>query len=233
MSIAVRILLMIALMFSTASYAADEDEEDEEDEFVVEYVDEFLGGYIGVSTGVNSARSSGVLKSRSKRTIAYLVQAGYLQAGYNFKLDKNVLGVGGFADMHGFERHKKSKLAYGNLVLGLNLKLARPVGHWLPYVRLGYGYGDATGDLTEISGFSNSYGVGAEYKFAGIKWSAVMEFKASTFSKNGTRIFNKSVFTGLNYYFNEPTAVEEIVEEIEFEPLEVFEEKAPEFAPPI
>jgi len=230
MKIAIRVLLMmIALIFSSVSYAA---EEEEEEEFIAEYVDEFLGGYLGVSTGVNSARSSGQIKSQSEKTVAYLMQAGYLQGGYNMKFDQNVLGVGGFADMHGYERHK-NQVGYGNLVLGLNLKLARPVGHWLPYVRLGYGYGYATGDLSEVEGFSRSYGFGTEYKFAGEQWSAVIEYKTSTYSGNATRIYNKSVFTGLNYYFNKPTVVEEIVEEVDYEPLEVFEEAPPDFAPPI
>ncbi|MDX8386477.1 MAG: hypothetical protein R8M11_08185, partial [Gallionella sp.] len=266
MKIAIRVLLMIALIYSTVIHAAevaedssnfevdedgylivdengdlvpiesDEDDRDkldeDEDEFILEYVDEFLGEYWGVSTGVNSARSSGKLKSQSEKTVAYLVQAGYIQSGYNFKFGKNILGVGGFADMHGFERHK-NKRAYGNLVVGLNLKFARPVGHWLPYVRLGSGFGSATGDLSEVIGFARSYGFGVEYKFTGKQWSAVIEYKASTFSRNATRVFNKSVFTGFNYYFNEPTVVEEIAEVIEYEPLEVIEEAPPDFAPPI
>ncbi len=232
MNIAIRVLLMIALIYSTASYAVEDEEDDDEDEIIIEYVDEFLGGYMGVSTGINSARSTGKLKSQSEKTVAYLVQAGYIQGGYNIKFDQNILGVGGFADMHGFETHK-NKVSYGNLVLGLNLKFARPVGHWLPYVRLGYGYGSATADLSSVSGYGMNYGIGTEYKFAGEQWSAVIEYKASTFTGDSTRVLNKSIFTGLNYYFNEPTVIEEFVEEVEYEPLEVFEEAPPEFAPPI
>ncbi len=197
----------------------------------VEYVDEFLGGYLGLSMGMNNARSTGTLKSQSERTIAYLIQGGYIQGGYNYKFSKYVLGVGGYADMNAYELHK-NKLAYGSLVYGLNVKVATPVEHWLPYARLGYGYGSATSDLRSVSGVGLTYGIGAEYKYSN-QWSAVVEYKASDFTGNSTTVKNKAVLFGLNYYFDKPVVIEDVVDEVDYAPLEVIEEAPPEFAPPI
>ena len=193
-----------------------------------EFIGDFLGGYYGGKVGVNHSRSTGAINSPSESTLAYLVQGGYLQAGYNLKFGEIVLGGGGYVDLHGYERHSND-IIYGSHSLGADFKVALPFGYWLPYVKIGYGFSQGTNDLDSVMNYGFNKTAGFEYKFTP-QWSWVAEYKINRFQSNDTAIENKTFMLGLNYFLNKPVPPEAV--EIEYEPLPVIEEAPPEFAPP-
>ncbi|MBI5429868.1 MAG: porin family protein [Nitrosomonadales bacterium] len=215
--ILLHVALVAALLCSTATYAANE-------------VEEFLGAYYGGRIGINNSKATGAISAPGESTIAYIMQGGYLQGGYNWKFGKSVIGAGGYADLHGFEKHSND-VAYGGHAWGLDARWAMPIGPWLPYAKLGFGYSAATGDLRAVSQFGLNKAVGGEYKYSA-HWSAVAEYKINRFQGNSTVIENKTFLLGVNYYMDEPAVVAEVVKEEEFVPLPVVPETPPEFAPP-
>lgn len=193
--------------------------------------EEFLGEYYGAKVGNNISKSGGAKSSPGESTLAYLVQGGYFQWGYNKNFGiSNIFGVGVYADLHGQEKHSNG-LAYGGQAYGLDFKLGRSFELWFPFVKLGYGYNSGSGDLREIKQFRPNKSIGIEYKIAP-QWSMVLEYKTNRFSKYYTSITNRTVMFGFNFFLTKPDEkkVEEV--EIEYEPLPEIIEAPPEFAPP-
>ena len=104
------------------------------------------GPYIGAQAGVNSTSASHGISSESALNLGLL-------GGYNYQLTNGVvLGGNLFYEWnekksHAFPGPMSAKV--GTDVYGLDLMAGLPVGQggaWLPYVKLGYGWADFTGD---------------------------------------------------------------------------------------
>jgi len=193
-------------------------------------VDEFLGEFYGGRLGVNSSEATGAINAPGEKTLAYAIQGGYLQGGYNKKFGKGIVGVGGYADLHGYELHSNG-IAYGGHAYGLDARLAFPTGKWLAYVKLGYGYSAGTSDLRDVKQFGFNRALGGEYKFLS-NWSVIVEYKVNKFSKDSTTLDNRTFLFGLNYYLTKPVEEKIIVPEVIYEAPKVFEEAPPDFSPP-
>lgn len=168
---------------------------------------QFGGPYFGAKLGANNSSATdatGVAIAPSERTIAYIIQGGYLQGGYNLDLNAIVIGVGAYGDWNAYEKHPGG-LAYGTRSYGFDAKLGVPLGNWLPYAKLGRGHNYATDDLSSVSQSGRNTAYGFEYKLAP-NWSAIAEYKTYKFSSRDglTTIKNNTVTLGLNYYFEEP-----------------------------
>lgn len=194
------------------------------------------GVYLGGKLGVNISSATGANNSPGKGTVAYLVQGGYLQGGYIFESKTLVLGVGSYFDLNPSDKHE-SGVKYGSRAFGFDTKVGLPLGSWMPYAKLGYGYSTGTNDLKKIASNSINAAFGVEYKIEP-QWSLIGEYKRDNFSNNfaATQILNKTITFGINYYFSAPVIVvaPTIVEvEVEDAPAPVVVPKVVEDAPSI
>jgi opacity protein-like surface antigen len=192
------------LLFSTANARAGE------------YIN---GMYLGAKLGVNSSSAEGKIIAPSKNSVAYVLQGGYLQGGYIFKSETLVLAMGGYWDGNPSDQHGSPKgVRYGSRTFGVDAKVGLPLGKWMPYAKLGYGYSTGTKELAAVAENSLNAAFGMEYKFA-TQWSMLGEYKVDGFGSksNGTSIKNTTVTFGFNYYFEVPPAVvvAPVVDEIE------------------
>ena len=166
---------------------------------------EFWGKYFGGKIGINNSSASGTTSAPSASTLAYILQGGYLQGGYNWDL-RVVVGVDAYFDWNSYAKHS-NEISYGSRAYGVDAKVGLPVGDWLPYFKLGYGYSTGTRDINLRTVAQNSLNgaVGIEYNFAP-RWSAIAEYKRNSFSnRNGSITINNKTFTfGFNYYFDIP-----------------------------
>ena len=176
------------------------------------------GSYVGGQLGFNDSSSTGKISAPKEETIAYILQGGYLQWGYIFDARTLVFAAGTYLDLNPSEKHGNG-VTYGSRGYGINAKVGLPLGFWMPYAKLGYGYSTGTRDLEGVTGNSINGAVGVEYKIAS-QWSVLGEYKSDAFGSNGTSIKNKTFMFGFNYYFNAPEVVvakvveEEYVEEV-------------------
>jgi len=168
---------------------------------------QFSGAFAGAKLGINSSKvtdQNGATVISSKRTVAYAMQGGYLQGGYNLDLKAVVVGVGAYYDWNAYAKHYQG-IGYGSRSYGLDAKLGVTLGGWMPYAKIGYGKNKGTYELSAISHRSRNSALGIEYKFAD-HWSTVGEYKLNNFTiaDGSMTIRNKTVTLGLNYYFDEP-----------------------------
>lgn len=171
---------------------------------------EFWGKYFGAKFGIINSSASGTTAAPSATTLAYGVQGGYLQSGYNWDVRAVVVGVGAYADWNNYTMHSNN-IAYASRAYGLDAKLGLPVDEWLPYVKLGYGYSTGTRDanLRTVAQNNSNVAVGVEYNVAS-RWSLIAEYKRNRFSNRDKSItINNRLFTfGFNYYFDKPADYE-------------------------
>jgi outer membrane immunogenic protein len=141
---------------------------------------QFAGPYVGFKLGVNNSDASGAINKDSHNTAF----PGFT-AGYNFAVDRFVLGAEAFADLHhGSSTYKDA---------GIDAKFGMPFNQFMPYARVGFTGGWPDARL--------HWGLGVEYKFAR-HVSAVSEWTTDTGSHDGTRRTNNSFTLGLQYHFN-------------------------------
>lgn len=141
---------------------------------------QFAGPYLGFKVGVNISDASGVINKPSHTTVF----PGFT-AGYNFNVERFIVGAEAFADLH----HGSTTYKDG----GIDAKFGMPFNQILPYVRIGF-----TGD---DPGTRFHWGLGVEYKFAK-HVSAVGEWTTDTGNCDGTKRTNNSFTIGLQYHFN-------------------------------
>lgn len=140
----------------------------------------FAGPYMGFKVGVNTSDASGVVNKASHTTVF----PGFT-AGYNFDVDRFVLGAEAFADLH----HGSTTYKDG----GIDAKFGMPFNQFMPYARVGL-----TTDWPDVR---FHWGLGVEYKFAK-HVSAVGEWTTDTSNHDGTRRTNNSFTIGVQYHFN-------------------------------
>lgn len=166
---------------------------------------EFDGGFIGIRLGANSSDISGTSAASGKSTTAY-----GLDGGYNWDMQRYLLGVDAFADFNGKSDHSTATTPfttnYGSDAYGMDLKLGLPNGSWMPYGRLGYSHTKGTGSASAISGGDLHGGLGIEYKYTP-NWGLSAEWMRSGAKSNGSKLVNDNYTFGLRYYFGGPAAV--------------------------
>jgi VCBS repeat-containing protein len=173
---------------------------------------EFRGPYLGVKFGINNSSAIGTTSAPSAKTLAYGLQGGYLQGGYNWDLRTVIVGVGGYFDWNNYTVHSNG-VGYGSHAYGVDTKLGLPIGDWLPYVKLGYGYstGRRNKILRTVAENGTNIAVGVEYNFEP-HWSAIAEYKRDSFSNldRSITIKNRTFTFGFNYYFAVPIAKKKV-----------------------
>jgi OOP family OmpA-OmpF porin len=169
---------------------------------------EFEGGFVGARIGGNRSNISGSPLSGTtgidwKSTTTYGIEGGY-----NWDVQKFLLGVDAFADFNSNADHtaSPSSINYGSNAYGLDLKLGLPKGSWLPYARLGYANTNGSGGSSAISGGDLHGGLGIEYKYTP-DWGVNAEWSGSSTKSNGSKLNNNNFTVGLRYYFGAPEAV--------------------------
>lgn len=166
---------------------------------------EFGGMYIGGKMGVNRSDISGVANAASRNSETF----GF-EEGYNWDVDSFLVGGSFFADFNQKATHTAvPNLHYGSNTLGLDLKLGLPNANWMPYAKLGWARVTGSG-VFPASQFKYTndlhLGLGVEYKFAP-NWSAAGELTTAASKVNGSKLDNRNITIGLNYYFGAPAAV--------------------------
>lgn len=172
---------------------------------------EFVGGFVGAKVGSNRSDISGLAAASGKSTTTY-----GLDGGYNWDMQRFLLGVDAFADFNGKSDHTTAAAPfttnYGSDAYGVDLKLGLPNGNWMPYGRLGYSHTKGTGSASAISGGDLHGGLGIEYKYAP-SWGVSAEWMRSAAKSNGSKLSNDNFTVGLRYYFGVAAAAPEPVAE--------------------
>lgn len=149
---------------------------------------EFKGAWVGAKAGynTNSATPSAVAATNK----AY----PGVEAGYGWDVGNFMLGVNGFGDYHTKSVTNKDG--------GLVVKAGYPMGHWMPYAKLGF-----TGNQPSNRAIG---GLGVEYKFAP-QWSVAGEWTADRSTVNNVKYKNSNLSIGVNYYFDKPAVAAAVV----------------------
>ncbi|MEO7622796.1 MAG: VCBS domain-containing protein [Gallionella sp.] len=167
---------------------------------------EFRGKYFGIKFGINNSTASGTTSAPSASTLAYGLQGGYLQGGYNWDLRTLIVGVGAYFDWNSYIIHSNG-VGYGSHAYGVDAKLGPALEDWLPYIKVGYGYssGGENKILSKVAQKGFNLAIGVEYNLAP-RWSVIGEYKRNRFSNrdHSITINNKTFTFGINYYFDIP-----------------------------
>ncbi|MES1982028.1 MAG: OmpA family protein [Pseudomonadota bacterium] len=125
-----------------------------------------------------------------------------LQGGYNWDMGSMVAGVGAYLD---WDRRSTQApgIVYGSYALGVDTKLGLAAGNWLPYAKLGYGYGAGTATYSVVSAFSLNAALGLEYKFSP-NLGAFAEYKRYSYGNPSGSITTRKYMVGMSYWFGRP-----------------------------
>lgn len=186
---------------------------------------EFDGLYIGGKLGVNRSDISGA-NTASKED----VETFGFEEGYNWDMGKFLVGGDFYADFNQKTDRTNVSVYSGSTTLGLDLKLGLPNGSWMPYAKAGWARVTGTG-VFPASQFKYTndlhLALGVEYKLAP-RWSITGELSSAASRVNGSKLDNKNLTVGLNYYFGGPAAAPAVIAAA---PVVVKEEPAPAPAP--
>lgn len=160
---------------------------------------EFDGGFVGARVGNNRSDISGLAATDGKNATTFGIDGGY-----NWDMQRFLLGVDAFADFNSKKDHGTAVLPftnnYGSDAYGVDLKLGLPKGSWLPYARLGYAHTKGTSGASSISGGDLHGGIGIEYKYTP-SWGVNAEWTGSSAKSNGSKLKNDNFTVGARYYF--------------------------------
>lgn len=166
---------------------------------------QFEGAFVGARAGLNRADITGVATSNGKDATTFGVDAGY-----NWDIQRYLVGVDVFADSNGKVDHGTTTAPFtpnfGSDVYSLDMKLGLPRNRWMPYARLGYAHAKGTGGAAAISGDELHGGVGLEYKYTP-HWGVNAEWSASSAKTNGAKLSNDNFTIGIRYYLGAPKVV--------------------------
>lgn len=188
---------------------------------------EFGGMYIGGKMGVNRSDISGVANAAGKST-----QTFGFEEGYNWDMEDFLVGGSFFADFNQKTTHAAvPNLHYGSNTIGLDLKLGLPSANWMPYAKLGWArvMGQGVFPASQFKYTNDLHlGLGVEYKLAP-NWSVAGELTTAASKINGSKLDNRNLTIGLNYYFGTPAVAPVVVAAVA--PVAVKEEPKPAPAP--
>lgn len=202
-----RVVVMFAALLMMSSAQARLPDQDSE----------FGTGFnLGAKMGLHFSSAT---NESTSAALAYILQGGYFQGGYNRDFNNLVVGAGAFFDWNPARKHDSGTI-YGSRAYGVDVMLGMPIRDiWMPYARLGVGQSEGTKDLSKVSSVSPMFVFGVEYKFSP-QLSTIGEFRMNDFSggAGADKISNKTIAFGLNYYFDTPPMPPEPVSALEPEP---------------
>jgi outer membrane protein OmpA-like peptidoglycan-associated protein len=170
---------------------------------------DYSGSYISGKFGINNSSATGTTSAPHASTLAYGVQGGYLETGYNWDVRSVTIGLGAYADFNAYEKHSNG-VTYGSRSYGVDTKLGLPLDDWYLYGKFGYGNSTGTRDLSTVSQKSPNFAMGVEYKIVA-RLGAIVEYKFDNFESQGTRISNKTLTFGLTYYFDRKLPISDVI----------------------
>ena len=180
---------------------------------------EFEGAFVGARVGLNHSDITGTAPVGGKDSTTY-----GLDGGYNWDMQRFLLGLDAFADFNGKTDH--GAVNYGSDVYGLGVKLGLPNGNWMPYLRLDYANTKGTGS-SSISGDDLYGALGVEYKYTP-SWGVNAEWSMGSGKSNGSKLNNNNFTLGLRYYFGGSNAVPAPAPALSnYEPLAKVDEPTP------
>ena len=160
---------------------------------------EFEGLFMGVKAGLNRSDISGAVTASRKDAISY-----GLEEGYNFDVNGYLAGVDFFVDLNEKANRNNVQVYSGSNSIGLDLKLGKPLGNLMPYLKLGWDRTTGTG-LYPAAQFKYTNhlhnGLGVEYKWTR-NWSVAGEWTNSVSNINNSKLTNNNFTIGSNYYFS-------------------------------
>jgi len=169
---------------------------------------DYSGRYISGKFGINNSSATGTISAPHAGTLAYGVQGGYLESGYNWDVKSFTIGLGAYADFNAYEKHTNG-VTYGSRSYGLDTKLGLPLEDWYLYGKFGYGNSTGTKDLSAVSQKSSNFALGVEYQIVS-RLGAIVEYKFDDFGSQGTQIKNRTLTFGLTYYFDRKLVFKEV-----------------------
>jgi outer membrane immunogenic protein len=162
---------------------------------------DWTGLYVGAQAGVNDV-SSDHTSSEKALTLGVL-------GGYDFQLSENFVAGGDiFYEYNRKTDHSISNCLgpcttnYGTNVYGIDGRLGIPLGASggiMPYLKVGYGRADGTGDL---SGNSNAWRYGAGIEFRSTEsFGLALQYMHQNFGSDNDNLTNDNFTVGANFYF--------------------------------
>ncbi|AOU97697.1 hypothetical protein BI364_06750 [Acidihalobacter yilgarnensis] len=152
----------------------------------------WTGAYIGAHAGINQSSASGL---NTENSLAAGVSGGYRLALANPTASPIIIGGDVFADLNAQATHN-ANVSYGSNVVGVDLMAGYPLGDnqaLLPYVKVGLGNLQATGDLggNDIGG---RLGIGLKYHLR-----PRLSIGAQWMSQDANNINNDNFTVGVDY----------------------------------
>ena len=152
----------------------------------------WTGAYIGAHAGINQSSASGL---NTENSLTAGLSGGYRLALANGSASPIIIGGDIFADLNAQATHN-ANVTYGSNVFGVDLMAGYPLGEaqaWLPYVKVGLGNLQATGDLggSDIGG---RLGIGVKYHL-----QPRLSVGAQWMSQDANSISNDNFTVGVDY----------------------------------
>lgn len=160
----------------------------------------WTGPYAGAQVGINSVSADGLSTEQG-------LTAGVL-GGYNFQLANHfVLGGDVFWDWNQSKSHDVNgttfKVDTGTNVYGIDVLAGFPLGDmgaWMPFAKIGYGWGDPTGDLSGGTQKSVRYGAGVAWRMSD-NFSLFAQFMHQNFGSDNGNYTNNNYTVGAGFHF--------------------------------
>jgi OOP family OmpA-OmpF porin len=157
---------------------------------------EFDGGFAGLRMGAIRSNLDGPISTAAGTGGVDASTLG-VDGGYNWQVQKYLLGIDAFADSNSSSNNVSSH------TYGADLKAGLPHNNWLPYIRLGVAHQNASLNTTSYNGSGFHGGLGLEYKFAP-HWGANAEWLTNYAISGGSKMTNDTFGLGVRYYFATP-----------------------------
>lgn len=157
------------------------------------------GPYVGVEAGINHTSADSGISTENA------LNAGAL-AGYNFQLTQNfALGGDVFYEWNQSKGHNVGggqSFDVGTNVYGVDVLAGIPLGDgtWMPYLKVGYGWADFTGDANVSTQNAMRYGLGVEWRVTqGI--GVAFQYMYQKFGSDVANWKNENLTAGVNFHF--------------------------------
>lgn len=161
---------------------------------------DWSGAYAGAQAGINHTTAGNSISNENA------LDAGVL-AGYNFRLAPMfVLGGNAFFEWNQSKGHNVSGAGptfdVGTNVYGVDVLAGIPIaeGVWLPYIKVGYGWADFTGDANVGTQDAVRYGLGVEWRVAE-RIGVAFQYMYQKFGSEVSNWKNENFTAGVNFHF--------------------------------
>lgn len=160
---------------------------------------DWTGAYVGAQAGLNRSTADYGVSSENALDVGVL-------AGYNFQLTQNfALGGNVFYEWNQSKGHNVGNAPsfdVGTNVYGVDLLAGVPLGDgtWMPYVKIGYGWADFTGDANVSTQNDMRYGIGLEWRVTQ-RIGVAFQYMYQKFGGEVDNWKNQNFTAGVNFHF--------------------------------